>query len=65
MVTETMMAQCNLIQASIEEAINPCPITGKAINQNYCSLPNNRLELTAGSCIRSPQFVSLAAARRS
>ncbi len=26
---------------------------------------NNRLQLTAGSCIRSPQFVFLAAARRS
>ena len=38
---------------------------GKAINLVYCSLPNNRLELTAGYGIRSSQFVLLAAARRS
>ena len=63
------MFQGDLIQASIEEAINPSPITtkainrgsifgqsnksksycGKAINLNYCSLPNNRLKLTAPS----------------
>ena len=99
MVTETMMVHGNLIQASIEEAINPSPILGKAINrgsileqgykpksyygtainpcsiiskaiirdfileqsnisksycgkainQVYCSLPNNRLKLTAPS----------------
>jgi len=67
MVTESMTFQGDLIQASIEEAINPSSITtksinpgsifgqsnksksycGKAINLNYCSLPNNRLKLTA------------------
>jgi hypothetical protein len=33
MVTETMMVHGNLIQASIEEAINPSPILGKVINR--------------------------------
>ncbi len=80
-----MTHQGNLIQASIEEAINPRPITSKAINRgsilgqinkskSYCgkainpvywSLSNNRLKLTAGSGIRSSQFVFLAVARRS
>ena len=89
MVIETMTFQSNLIQASIEKAINPGSIMskaiyrgsileqsnkfksyygkainrdsileqsnisksycGKAINQVYCSLPNNRLKLTAPS----------------
>ena len=99
MVIETMTFQSNLIQASIEESINPSSILGKAINrgaileqgnkpkyyygkaispcsiinkainrdsildlsnifksycgkainQVYCSLPNNRLKLTAPS----------------
>ena len=38
---------------------------GKAINQIYRSLPNNRLELAAGSGNRSSQLVFLAVARRS
>jgi hypothetical protein len=69
MVIETMTFQGNLIEASIETAINPSSILGKAIsrgaileqgnkpkyyygkaiNQVYCSLPNNRLKLTAPS----------------
>ncbi len=69
MVTETMMSQGNLVQASIGKAIIPDPISskainrvsifkqsiktksycGKAINPVYCSLPNNRLKLTAPS----------------
>ncbi len=89
MVIETMTFQGNLIQASIEEAINPISILGRAINRGsilkqsnksktycgkainrgsileqcnksksyfgkainpvYCSLPNNRLKLTAPS----------------
>ena len=47
------------------QGIKSKPYCGKARNLGYCSLPNNRLELTAGSCTRSSQFVFLAAARRS
>ena len=69
MVIEGMMSQGIGSQASIGKALNPDPITtkainrssilaqgikskpysGKAINQVYCSLPNNRLKLTAPS----------------
>lgn len=85
MVIESMMSQGIGSQASIFKALNPSPITtkaiyrssilvhgiksktysGKAFNLGYWSLPNHRLELTAGSGIRSSQFVFLAAARRS
>jgi hypothetical protein len=54
-VIETMTLIGNFIQASMEVAINPISILGKAINlefnhgvrTNYLSLPNNRLKLTA------------------
>ncbi len=69
MVIESMMSQGIGSQASIGKALNPAPITtkainrssilvngiksktyfGKAINPVYCSLPNNRLKLTAPS----------------
>jgi hypothetical protein len=53
MVIETMTFEGNLIQASIEEAINPSPITSKAINRgsileqsnkskSYCSKATNQ-----------------------
>jgi hypothetical protein len=47
------------------QGITSKPYCGKAINPVYWSLSNYRLELTAGSGIRSSQFVFLAAARRS
>ncbi len=65
-LTPSPMVGKALNRGSIVEQSNKSKsYCGKAINLRYWSLSNNRLELTAGSGIRSSQFVSLAVARRS
>ena len=55
-----------IIRGSIlEQCNNFKSYCDKTINLVYWALSNNRLELTAGSCIGSSQFVFLAVARRS
>jgi hypothetical protein len=60
MVTETMMVHGNLIQASIEEAINPIPIFGKAINRGSILEQSNKFKSYCGKAIDRVSIVCKA-----
>ena len=60
MVIETMTFEGNLIQASIEEAINPSPITSKAINRGSILEQSNKSNPYCGKAINQSSIVGKA-----
>ncbi len=60
MVIETMTFQGNLIQASIEEAINPISILGRAINRGSILKQSNKSKTYCGKAINRGSIVGKA-----
>ncbi len=60
MVTETMMFQGNLSQASIEEAINQVPITTKALIRGSIFGQSNKSKSYCGKAINRGSIVGKA-----
>jgi hypothetical protein len=60
MVIETMTHQGNLIQASIEEAINPSSILGTAINRGSILEQSNKSKSYCGKAINRISIVGKA-----
>ena len=60
MVIETMTLQGNLFRASIEEAINPSPILGKAIYRGSILEQSNKSKSYCGKAINQSYIVCKA-----
>jgi hypothetical protein len=65
MVIETMMFQGNLIEASIEEAINPISILGRAINRGSILEQGHESKSYYGTAINPCSIMSKAIIRDS